>query len=87
MSVEKLLMRKRCWDLVSTNDGLVRRYNLNSYIVHKCPQADDRLQYWWSMDLINTVCYNCHEYPPDHVMGLWKLHNWEYVQNDGHRVE
>jgi hypothetical protein len=82
---EEALMTIRNWRLIRSGSDVIRRYNLYSYIMHAChpPEEPITRQFWWSLDLINTKCRSCHEYPPDEMMGLWKMHNWEYIQNGG----
>ena len=32
----------------------------------------------WKVD--TPICSNCHELVPDSIVGLWKLHNWNALQ-------
>lgn len=73
---EQILFEMGSWSLRVHNTTLTL---LQSYIQHQCPIAKTRL-YWYSLKRINEACRRCSEYPPDDIMGLWKLHNMDYIQ-------
>ena len=52
---------------------------LLSYIAHTCVPTGSNY-YWYNLGLINEACDGCHENPPKEIMGLWKLHNMDYIQ-------
>jgi hypothetical protein len=82
------LMKDGPWELIPTNKSVIHRYNLYSFIMHTCAAShavDVTHQYWWSLDFIDSKCHTCGEYPPDDMMGLWKLHNWDYIGTRGER--
>ena len=51
---------------------------LYSYITHQCPTKG--MYYWYALRLLDDKCVGCHKNPPDEIMGLWKLHNMDYIQ-------
>ena len=71
-----LLLKDGCWELRSHSS---KTYLLNSYIQHMCPAYEEK-RYWYSIPLIDHICEGCQEYPPESMMGLWKLHNLDYIQ-------
>ena len=76
-----LLMREGSWELRSAQ--FVADDALNSYIVHECPVLDRRYsgrRYWWSRPVHGRKCDGCHGTPPDNVMTVWTLHNFDYIQ-------
>ena len=77
---DKLLMQEGTWEIRTTT----RYYGLHSYIVHQCPALTGSQYYgrrfWWSLPIIESKCDGCHKTPPPDIMGLWRLHNWDYVQ-------
>ncbi len=79
---DHILMEEGGWLLRAHNTGVRNKgpSRLQSYISHTCP-AGKTTYYWYSLMLIDTVCFGCQERPPDDLMGLWKLHNMEYIQN------
>ncbi len=83
MKVEEIvLMQEGPWQLMTTADLESHEPNLHSWIVHHCPNRESR-EYgncWWNLSIINRSCDGCDEYPPTGIMGLWKLHNFDYIQ-------
>lgn len=69
-------------------DGAWRLYRVTytqppqvrSYIGHMCP---DRMKsVWrWSIANMDLPCPECGETPPDEMVGLYKLHNWDYLRS------
>jgi hypothetical protein len=57
--------------------------NLHSYIAHKCSIGASDAYFWWSLNLVEEACFGCSERPPPNLMGVWKLHNFDYIQNGG----
>ncbi len=86
MSTEsgEVLMEEGSWKIMVAKGHFIQQYGLNSYIVHNCPEHDigqlPYLQYWWQKDTLDPACYLCDQHPPDHIMALWKLHNFDYIQ-------
>jgi len=77
---DDLLMKDGCWELRLHHVRLQHvTATLNSYIRHYCPKTKMNL-YWYSLPLIDTKCTGCGANPPEHIMGLWKLHNYDYIQ-------
>ena len=74
-----LHQQEGCWELRTTTESAERRYGLHSYIVHVCPVEGFR-RYWWYLPMTEAPCGGCWKQPPDEIYGLWKLHNWEYIQ-------
>jgi hypothetical protein len=79
---EELLMKEDCWELRATTEYARRLHpSLFSYIAHHCPIAE-AWRYWWMPIAIDTMCAECSETPPSDMLGLWKLHNFNYIQED-----
>ena len=53
---------------------------LKSYIKHPCPKDFNAVYYWYALSRIDEPCKQCHEYPNQDIMTVWKLHNWDYIQ-------
>lgn len=68
------------WQLVrhETSVGDTVQVLLHSYIAHAC--LGKGTYYWYSISSIDDKCFGCHNSPPDEIMGLWKLHNMDYIQ-------
>lgn len=55
--------------------------NHNSYIVHYCPSM------YWKIYVEEVfmseygACSHCLEEIPPGLIALWKMHNWQYIQN------
>ena len=77
---DNLLMREGVWELRTITS--YAEHNLHSYIVHECPLVSTPY-YWWHLDNIDKTCYECKKHPPTDIMGLWKLHNFDYIQAGG----
>ncbi len=79
---DPILMEEGMWFLRAHNTCMRNKSpsRLQSYIAHTCPVVK-LTYYWYSLMLIDTVCSGCQERPPNDLMGLWKLHNMEYIQN------
>ena len=74
---EALLMKEGCWEIrAHTKLGWSL---LNSFIQHYCPVYETK-RYWYALPLIDHICEGCKEHPPESIMGLWKLHNMDYIQ-------
>jgi hypothetical protein len=77
-----LLLRESTWELRSCSSSI--RMGLHSYIVHRCPSLADTgcsgLRYWWNLPVVGRKCDGCHRVPPDDLLTLWQLHNWDYIQ-------
>ena len=69
------------WKLVrhETSLGDTVQSLLHSYIAHQCVATGSEY-YWYPLNLINDTCLGCHTKPPEEIMGLWKLHNMDYIQ-------
>ncbi len=85
---EKVLMEDGPWELRSTTQSsrMLRMTNLHSYIAHRCPYAPEdeyKWSYWWLPASFHGPCGNCHEYPPEKLETLWKLHNFDFIQERG----
>ncbi len=86
---ETMLMAAGCWQLRSTNPK-AKSWNddLESYIYHECPGGtfdnDSGViqRFWWNATTIDTPCRVCEKYPPKDMLGLWKLHNYEWFQQE-----
>ena len=81
---ETLLMSAGYWQLRGTNDR-AKQWNdgLDSYIVHCCPKASDSGdRWWWTISGIDDDCTMCGEYPPKDMLGLYKLHNFDWLQKE-----
>ena len=81
----KVLMEEGSWKIISAREYFIQKYNLNSYIVHKCPEHDTsyydpHMQYWWHEHTFDLACYICDQSPPAHIKTLWQLHNFDYIQ-------
>ena len=72
------------WELRSTTTSAGRRMNLQSYIVHACNLIGEK-RYWWDLNILEDPCVGCEKHPPMKIMTLWKLHNFDYIQNGGDR--
>ncbi len=81
-SVETVLHGKDPWKLVAHDTPLGKppRSKLYSFIEHLCPSHEDLKMYWYSLELIDEACGRCGEFPPVGIMGLWRLHNMDYIQ-------
>ena len=67
------------WEIRTTNESAKPLYGLHSYIAHYCPVLKT-CRYWWALPLAGR-CVGCNYPPPEDVLGLWKLHNFDYIQN------
>ncbi len=67
------------WELRMTTARANKRPRLHSYIVHVCPVENFR-RYWWYLPTNGAPCGGCWKQPPDEIYGLWRLHNWEWIQ-------
>ncbi len=78
---DPVLMEEGVWSLRAHITGQYKApaSKLNSYIAHPCPSTGV-MYYWYSLSLIDTECMGCKEHPPEEIMGLWKLHNMDYIQ-------
>ena len=77
-----LLMRESTWELRSCSSPPSRHIGLHSYIVHKCPSlATGYLRFWWNLPVVGRKCDGCHRVPPDDLLTLWQLHNFDYIQS------
>ena len=74
---ETVLLKDGCWELRSHHS---RKYLLVSFIQHYCPVLQEK-RYWYSIPLMDHKCSGCQEYVPEDMMGLWKLHNMDYIQS------
>ena len=74
---DQLLMTDGCWELrkISPDTKI-----LHSYIAHDCL---GNTYYWWHLANIAVICPGCDQYPPQDMMTVWKLHNFDYIQS-GH---
>ncbi len=79
---EVLLMDDSGFQLRRVTPFAEQRYNLHSYIAHMCPSSR-MWRFWWDLMIIDQACLYCGEYPPEDMMGLWKLHNFEWIQSNG----
>ena len=68
------------WELCKANRIAEHRIGLHSYIVHVCNRLVGK-RYWWAHSGIDRLCEGCDRPPPDKIMTLWKLHNFDYIQN------
>lgn len=50
---------------------------IQSYILHVCPDAGAHY-YWYSRNM-DGACNHCGEYVATGVLGLWRLHNFEWI--------
>ncbi len=73
------LMVEGEWELLALTE--VESAELKSYIVHDCPNWAVR-KYWWMVLIMDKACTTCHKHPPNGMLGLWKLHNWQYIQSN-----
>ncbi len=73
---EELLMKDGDWEIRAHTSSC---HMLNSYIQHYCAVAKQKY-YWYSLPMLNTACHGCKGQAPDGIMGLWKLHNMDYIQ-------
>ena len=78
---DTVLMEDGPWRLVrhDTRTGQPPRSMLNSYIEHQCHVYKEK-RYWYALQLIEQMCDGCRKHPPEEIMGLWKLHNMDYIQ-------
>ena len=37
------------------------------------------IAYRYNADEMNSECHHCCERPPESIVGLWTLHNWDYL--------
>lgn len=54
-------------------------FPLQSYIAHRC---EGGTWCWWDPKYINERCSGCEGLPPEDIMALWKLHNWDWIQQE-----
>lgn len=55
-----------------------------SILYHLCRNEYDRMRlYNNAVDARSGRCSYCDSQAPDEIRGLWKLHNWEWVQQHG----
>lgn len=74
-------------NLMRDGEWVLRPYEnsatlLRSLIIHTCSEAKTTF-YWYGLLGMDSPCYGCHQYPPQNMIGLWKLHNMDYIQK-GH---
>ena len=76
----RILLKMDTWQLIKheTSVGSSVQSLLYSYIAHAC--AGQGTYYWYSINSIDDKCRSCGKNPPDEMMGLWKLHNMDYIQ-------
>ena len=73
-------MEEGNWKL-KENIARTSETSLLSYISHDCPEGRGR-RFWFLPHAIDACCYDCNASPPPGMLGLWKLHNWDYIQRD-----
>lgn len=73
------LFRQGTWSLMPHVPDATSK--LQSYIVHYCPVEVSSNKYWYGLNTLDRPCSDCSNFPPDEIMGLWKMHNMEYIQN------
>lgn len=81
---DTVLMEVGDWKLMDHVDSLGNRVTvslLNSYISHDCPNIENRMYYWYALKSLDDACHGCAEKPDEGIMGLWRLHNMDYIQN------
>ena len=54
-------------------------YPLQSYINHQCGSGG---WCWWDPRYIDEHCAECGGSPPEGIMGAWKLHNFDWIQQE-----
>ncbi len=68
------------WALVEVEDYA----NWSSWIIHKCKTTCDTepadLTGAWIDARTEGSCYYCDQQPPNGIMSLWRLHNWDKIQ-------
>jgi len=75
------------WKLVKSNSLMLLESGHSwSTIQHKCgwlfkPDRTMSLMALYKGMNSRPRCYKCKEQIPDSLMGLWKLHNWEGIQD------
>ena len=63
-------------------DGRFRLYATNktdSLIAHHCENPKNATIKWWYLPSPHR-CYMCGAVPPDNILGLYKLHNWDRLR-------
>ena len=55
----------------------------HSFIVHECPIGlESSTRYWYPSVSQDEHCSECNEHPPAAMVGLWRLHNWSFIQKE-----
>jgi hypothetical protein len=54
-----------------------------SWIMHYCPSVYWKVYVEEHFMNTNGVCKHCYEVVPPGLIALWKLHNWQYIQETG----
>lgn len=55
--------------------------DLHSYITHTCGKSKySRYLVWESV--IEMPCAGCGKIPPEDILGLWRLHNFDWIQSN-----
>lgn len=69
----KALHREGNWQLLPTGK---RPKAIQSYILHICPTGG---RYYWYAGSMDGACNHCGEYVANGVLGLWTLHNFDWI--------
>ncbi len=76
----KLLHKEELWSLYQYQEE-------KSLLYHLCRNLYGRMELNNNVcDPESTVCSACNEKAPDEIKGLWTLHNFEWIQQNGGRV-
>ena len=62
------------WKLHPTTQPRIA--TIQSFILHTCPTGKS---YYWYDGNMDDACYHCGEYVASGVLGLWKLHNFDWL--------